>query len=440
LAVAWFLYSVRAILFPFAIGLVVAALLDPSIRKLRMRGVRRGFAVGTMFAVFLGVVVGAAILVAPLAVTQFGNIQSATTEFIQTSLFPVTRIDQFLKDSDAVQRRDKLEDPFPIVAEDFGKWIGDPTKDDSYYDQFFAIESGRLLTYQLPITRQSLIDNLDTPIKPGWIDKMLAQYGSTLQKLNLPTTRSGLEEMFQVKKTVASLATGLFADAAGIVRYLTSSLFLLVLTPIITLLILLDYDNFRRRMVTWIPPAIRPAATGLMSDLADVLSAYVRGLTKSVLLYSLINAVILTVLGVPYSIFLGLLVGVFYLIPYIGNFISLVVIWLALATTDSNGFLFLHFSSKTTYVAIVLITFIVCGLLYDQLIHPRIVGHAVGLHPVVSFFVVLSGSALFGLPGMILAFPVAGMVKVILDRLIRYTTTTSADGLDLPRIPRRHTA
>ena len=52
-------------------------------------------------------------------------------------------------------------------------------------------------------------------------------------------------------------------------------------------------------------------------------------------------------------------------------------------------------------------------------------------------FVIFSGGALFGLVGMIIAFPLAGSVKVILDRLIRITSANQ-EVLSLPSIPIRH--
>jgi predicted PurR-regulated permease PerM len=61
----------------------------------------------------------------------------------------------------------------------------------------------------------------------------------------------------------------------------------------------------------------------------------------------------------------------------------------------------------------------------------------VGLNPVVSMFVILAGGALFGLPGMLLAFPMAGAVKVVLDRVMKFTLTPG-DELKLPAIPLRH--
>ncbi len=442
LIATWFLYSVRSVLFPFAIGLFAAALLDPSIRRLRKRGFSRGAAVWTIFLSFFISVAAIVFVLAPIIAAQFANIQGTVTAFAKNSLFPPTRVEQFLADKEALKLREQLgDDKYPVELPAFKAWLLDTDRRDSYYSVFLEVERSELYQHGLPTRRDELIANLDTPVEPGPIDKFIARYKTTLQKFNLPTTRSGFEEMFQIKKNVNELVTGAFGGAAKLVQYFGSSILLLVLTPIITIYILLDYDNFKRRFVTWIPPTIRPATTDLMGDLGDVLAAYVRGLTKSVLLYSSIMALLLTVLGVPYSLFLGLLVGVFYLIPIIGYAISMGVIWLAITTAgDKAGFLGINFGSKGTYTIVCLVTFIVVGVLYDQLIHPRIVGRSVGLHPVVSFFVILSGGAIFGLAGMILAFPIAGMVKVILDRLIRYTTTTSLDTMDLPRIPSRHAA
>jgi predicted PurR-regulated permease PerM len=69
-------------------------------------------------------------------------------------------------------------------------------------------------------------------------------------------------------------------------------------------------------------------------------------------------------------------------------------------------------------------------------VYTRIVGNSVGLHPLVSFFVVFSGAALFGPAGMIMAFPVAGSVKIILDRLLMITSNSQE--LSLPSVPLRH--
>jgi predicted PurR-regulated permease PerM len=437
LVAAFFLYLVRGILFPFVFGLVAAALLDPSIRFLRKKGLSRGLAVTSMLILFFASLVGASVLLAPRIAGQFGSVQTNVTNLVQTELFPETRVERFLSDPGALAIREEMEDPYPIESAKFGDWLRNPAAPDDSYADFFDSQSEQLAEHELPTRRDQLIAHLETPVQPGWIDRMLVQYRSTLQKVGLPTTRTGLEEMFQVKKNVSSIAGNVFGNFAGVLQYATSSLFLLVITPLVTALILMNYDDFRRRFVTWIPPTIRPAATDLLADLGDVISGYVRGLTRSVLLYSTINAVLFYILGVPFALLLGFLVGIFYVIPYLGFLISAAAIWIAIVSGDASGFMGIEMS-KGGYIALVLIVYVVVGLVYDSVVHPQLVGKSVGLHPVVSVFVVLCGGALLGVAGMLMAFPVAGMVKVVLDRLIRYTTTSGGEEMDLPRIPSRH--
>lgn len=432
-----FLYAVRSILFPFVFGLVAAALLDPSIRFLRKRGFSRGVAVASMLAVFFALLAGAAVVLAPRVVAQLGGVQANVTNLIRTELFPETRVDRFLTDPAALMMRERLVDPYPLEAKAFGEWLRDSTATDDKYGEFFAEMGTRLGIHDLPRQRDQLILHLETPVEPGWVDRMLVDYKGTLEKVGLPTTRSGLEDMFQIKKNVGQMANGFFGNFSAIFGYATTSLFLLIITPLVTALILMNYDDFRRRFVTWIPPTIRPAATDLMADLGDVLSGYVRGLTKSVLLYSSINAVLFMILGVPSPLFLALLVGTLYVIPYLGFVISMAAIWIAILAAGEPSLL--GFSmSVPVYTLVVLLVYIVVGVLYDMIIHPQLVGRSVGLHPVVSVFVVLCGGATLGLVGMLLAFPIAGMIKVILDRLIRYTTASTGDAIDLPRVPSRH--
>lgn len=435
LIAAWFLYTVRSILFPFAFGLFTAAILDPSIRKLRLRGFSRPVAVLTMFVGFFILLTVAAALVIPRAISQLAGIQEESSRYLNTILFPPTKLDLFLDDKRIEQKL--IQHNYPSKPLEFKAWLRNREKTDENYVDFFTLFGPELTKYGLPSARTPLIEEINKPAEGDAVDKLIKDNAKMLERLGLPTTRDEWEETLQIEQTVKNWVQGALGGAAAVAEYIMSSLLLLLLTPPITLLILWDYDNFRRRFVTWIPPTIRPATTDILSDMSGVLAMYVRGLAKSVSLYTLVMMFVLSIIGVPYSVFVALLCGSFYLIPYVGNFISLGIIWIAVGTSGKTGFPFLDLGTTTSFTIACLVVFLVVGLLYDQLIHPRIVGKAVGLHPVVSFFVVLCGGAIFGLPGMILAFPVAGMVKVILDRLIRYTTTREGM-LDLPRVPSRH--
>lgn len=435
LVAVFFLYMVRSILLPFGIGFFVAALVDPAIRKLRLRGFSRTGAVLTVFFgffIFAGLIIG---FTAPIVGNQVGSIQKTATELFNTTLFPPTRVEKFLEDETVRSRMSAFN--YPTSTVEFRTWINDRDKSDSEYGAFFDRFSSDLTKFQLPDTRSELRKNIDSASETGPIDRWLAANADWLSRFGLPTTREEWEKRIQLEKRVNEISESALGGASRIIEFLISSIVLLLLTPLVTLLILIDYDNYRRKVLTWIPPTIRPAAQDLLGDIGEVLSNYLRGLTISVFIFSTSMAILLTLLGVPFGLFLAILLGIFYLVPFLGGLFSAAALLLACAAKGTTSTLLFQMPSQGSYLALVLILFFAYFVIHDQVIHPRIVGKSVGLNPVVSMFVVFSGGALFGLPGMILAFPMAGTVKVILDRLIRYTTTTH-ETTQIPRVPKRH--
>src|SRR5204863_8798748 len=98
-----------------------------------------------------------------------------------------------------------------------------------------------------------------------------------------------------------------------------------------------------------------------------------------------------------YSLMIGLVSGVLYAVPYVG----------ALATVTIAGLVAAATHPSVGYVLGVIAALLVINQVFDQIITPRVVGGLVGLNPVVSLFALTAGGELFGLPGMILAVPVA---------------------------------
>jgi predicted PurR-regulated permease PerM len=123
----------------------------------------------------------------------------------------------------------------------------------------------------------------------------------------------------------------------------------------------------------------------------------------------------------------------------LNGLICFLTITIVTGLNGKPGNMFFHFDSAWTFGITAAIIYLVCHFIYDSMVYPRLVGGSVGLHPVVSMFVIFSGGALFGLVGMIIAFPLAGAVKVILERLLR-VTSVQADTLSLPPVPLRHRA
>lgn len=390
LAAVLFLYLVRGILLPFVVAFIVAALLEPAVRRLRMRGLSRKASVWIVVGVFGLFVAGLTAVVAPTVVTEV-SVVTAKAESFTSSIAQVNQTDNF-----------------------FLRW--NPVQE--VQDEGTATEE---------------------------IDRFLETYGNMLERFGIPATRAGLIQRFVEpnKSQIAAFIQGSVHSFFGFLTNLPSEILFVCLTPLLTLMILLDMENFKRRSPRWIPPAIRASMLQIFDDIGQVFFKYLRGITTVVILYSVAQTVVMLILGVPYAFLLGALFGALYLIPYIGNVISALTVLLVVGfgNVQGNGLFaigsFAGLPGAWAYALFAMLVYLGIGLVFDHLIYPQLVGNSVGLSPVVSLFVIFCGEALFGLPGMIIAFPLAGSVKVILDRLLR-VTSTSTEGLNLPVVPLRH--
>lgn len=279
-----------------------------------------------------------------------------------------------------------------------------------------------------------------SPEGQGGVDKFIRDAKPMLDFLGVPANKRAIVDQYVApyNKQIANYARTFFKSFLGLVAGFGSQLLMLmILTPMLVAYILSDMDRLKRRMASWVPPSIRASTVELASDVSRVFVNYLRGVMIALLLYMAGSATVLTILGAPYSVLLGMLFGCLYLIPYVGALISFSCLFLICGLSGQTNLLFFQTSSSWQFAFFVLIIYAVFDRAFDMLVYPRIVGRSVGLNALVSMFVVVSGGALFGLVGMIVAFPLAGAVKVILDRLMRVTSGVS-ENLNLPTVPQRH--
>jgi predicted PurR-regulated permease PerM len=234
----------------------------------------------------------------------------------------------------------------------------------------------------------------------------LAAHRQLLARLRMPTTSNEILARYQSQITHAlqTLASRLLQFFAGSV----SKLAWMAIIPIVTFYLLQEIDPLRARVVHLVPARHRSRFLEMSERVGAVFSGYVRGLIIVCAGFAVVMGVVLTlVFRLPYALMIALVSGVLYAVPYVGGAATIAIAALvAVATQHGTGF-----------VLGVVVAVLVVQQLFDQVITPRVVGGLVGLHPVVSLFALTAGGQLFGLPGMILAVPVAASVQVVLTSL-----------------------
>jgi len=236
-------------------------------------------------------------------------------------------------------------------------------------------------------------------------DDWLSAHQALLNRLGLPLDMD--EAIARYKDQVTSLTTQTAKAALQWAQSSAGKLAWVVLTPIITLYFLVDIDRIRRRLVHLIPTESRPAVLEVTHEIGQLLVHYLRGL---VLVCFGQGVTIWLAMGLgfhlPYSLLLGLVGGVLYAVPYLGFLLTLAM---ALLIGWSSG-------AGIGQLVGIAVTLAAINQVFDLLITPRVIGGQVGLHPVSSLFALMVGGGLFGLPGMVLAVPVAASARVILAR------------------------
>jgi predicted PurR-regulated permease PerM len=178
---------------------------------------------------------------------------------------------------------------------------------------------------------------------------------------------------------------------------------------IATFLLLRDaprlYEFVRRNL----PGRQRREIVHVLGETNVMLGRYIRGQLLLVLLMSTVTTIGLTLLGVPYSVLLGVLTGLLETIPFVGPITAGAIACLvALGHPNPFGW------SQLVYVGVVATMYTILRHAEDYLVIPTVIGRAVRLHPAIVIFSLLTGGAVFGLLGIILAVPLAATLRLVL--------------------------
>ncbi len=139
-----------------------------------------------------------------------------------------------------------------------------------------------------------------------------------------------------------------------------------------------------------------------MNEFIDIVVAFFRGQLIVAFLQGLLFAVGFSLVGLQYGFVLGLLLGFFNIIPYLGSIIGLGIA-LPLAFFQAGG-------GPGTLTA-VLIVFSVVQLIESYFLTPKIMGERTGLHFMAIIVAVFFwGTALGGITGMLLAIPLTAFL------------------------------
>ncbi len=204
----------------------------------------------------------------------------------------------------------------------------------------------------------------------------------------------------------------LLSSAASLLNILV----LIVLVPVVTFYLLLDWDRMVARIDELLPRDHAPTIRRLAGEIDSTLASFIRGQGTVCLSMGVYYSVGLMAVGLNFGAVIGAVAGLITFIPYVGALFGGVL---------AIGLALFQFWGDWIWIGAVAAIFFSGQFLEGNIITPKLVGDSVGLHPVWLIFALTAFGTLFGFVGMLVAVPLSAAIGV----LVRFAIEEYQKGL-----------
>ncbi|HEY4198862.1 MAG TPA: AI-2E family transporter [Mucilaginibacter sp.] len=197
----------------------------------------------------------------------------------------------------------------------------------------------------------------------------------------------------------------------------------MILVLVYIFLILYFRDHLMKFIQKAVPADEKENVAGLVHEASHVSQQYLGGLAIMIMTLWVMYGIGFSIVGVKYAIFFAILCGTLEIIPFIGN----------ITGTTLTVLMGVVQGGDLKLIAGILITYGLVQFIQSYILQPLIVGKQVDLNPLFTIVSIIIGDAVWGVPGMILAVPVFGMLKIFCDHfepLKPYGFLLGGDGND----------
>jgi predicted PurR-regulated permease PerM len=291
-----------------------------------------------------------------------------------------------------------------------------------------------LIAQQLYSSINNLITNwpqgdaLRAKLQPGqdWLNSVgggqISLYDQVTQLL--ANIKNGATDLLKPLGDIAVASLGIFGN--------------LLFIFFLSLYMAVDRDRIVSFLFRLVPPAYSDEAQLLEHSVARSFGGFLRGQALMGLMYGAISMTASAILALPYMPVTAVSSGVLQAIPFFGPFIS----WAPPVLVA------IFFKPEAAVFALVIM--IAGWFVLMNIIQPRLMSEAVGLHPVVVLGSVMIGSKLAGIPGAIFGIPIAAVIAsfffyylghrrvdggTVADRAARIVEEREGHPIRVPRLP-----
>lgn len=208
-------------------------------------------------------------------------------------------------------------------------------------------------------------------------------------------------------KDSANSALATSAALLGTTLMTLSSTLLFLSFLLLFTFFILNYRRVLYRFLTSVFDERHAEKVGdIVSKIQYIIKKYITGLFFQMILVTAMMILVLWMLGVKYAVLLGLIAGIFNIIPYLGILTALLLSTLITFAT-----------AGAAKMILVIVAFAAVHAIDGNILMPLIVGSKVKINALFAFIGIIIGEMLWGIAGMFLCIPYMAMMKIIFDRV-----------------------
>lgn len=434
LAGLWFIYTVRGILAPFVLAFIFAYVLTPLVDRMEARGLKR---LPSILLIFLLFFAGVATLVVTAGATMTEEVVDLSGEFLRQEArevdLTISNLEKRVQPVSVTSVSAAKVNPFTIVEPPDGRLILQPGGEGTVRVRFAPGNidkvEGRLrvgfdglpgVRFPIPLlgnhnngpahlgdsvpwgklrfSASSVDFGNAGPNIVSQISDRVAEYEPQLQAL----VGQEVDVAALIKTYGSQLIEVLLGRTTQLLSGVVSGIMLVVIVPFVAFFFLKEGRRITHGMIELVPNGYFEITLNLMHSINNSIGGYIRGQLLAVSVVALLSVSGLYLIEMPYALPVGVVAGLANMIPYLGPLIGIIsASVVALATLGG-----------TAMVTKVVLLFLFIQIVDNVLVQPIVVAKSVDLHPLVVIVVVMIGSDLWGMVGMLVAVPVTGILKV----------------------------
>lgn len=250
---------------------------------------------------------------------------------------------------------------------------------------------------------------------PNLYDSIVLWFNDISQSLGIDLgetwTSATIQEWIQDpanQATLQELVGGFGSGAGRILRGVTETLAVVLLSPVLAFYMLMDSTKFKERSRELTPPRHREEVVYVTGQVTTALGSFVRGQLLVALIVGVLSSVALYILDLPFWLLIGIIAGLLNLVPFVGPFVGGA---LAALVALFNGSLSQALWAVGIFTAI--------QQFDNHVVTPVIQRTRVNLSPLVIVIALIAGGSLAGLLGVVIAVPTVAAIRIVAGHLWR---------------------